>query len=80
MSVSGTLRIAASRAAQSTAAIDDADRSTPTKMPRWVSEPDISFPCFCRIGSFTPDRKLFTTAVATTRCYSKTNVTSMLTR
>jgi hypothetical protein len=38
MSVSGTLRITASRAAQLTAAIDDADRSTPTKMPRRVSE------------------------------------------
>jgi hypothetical protein len=52
MSVSGTLRISASRAAHLTAAIDDADRSTPTKMPRW----DISFTCLGGIGSFTHDR------------------------
>jgi hypothetical protein len=57
MSVSGTLRIAASRAAQLTAAVDEADRSTPTKMPRWVSEADISFSCLGGIGRFTHDRR-----------------------
>jgi hypothetical protein len=57
MSVSATLRIEASRAAQLTAAIDDVDRSTPTKMPRCVSELDIIGPRLGGIGSFTHDRR-----------------------
>jgi len=56
MSVSATLRIAASRAAHLAAAIDDDDRSTPTKMPRWVSL-DNSLSYWRRIGGFTHDRR-----------------------
>jgi hypothetical protein len=40
--VSGTLRIAASRVAQAMAADDDADPSTPTKMPRCTDDSAIS--------------------------------------
>ena len=42
--VSGTLRNAASAAAQSTATLADGDPSTPTTMPRCVAEVDISIP------------------------------------